>query len=183
MNNPYAHLRKAAGLTQKKFCEDFGFAKQTLLTAEQGIFPELSQRMTSAIYEACRVRGMDADDILTADFGMPNLEVAYLWYRNSELMEAKKNWKSPELRETDTTSPMSFLVKDTTGTIQGFSKLLKIPTATIVRYLRGLQQDMPASVREALLQVGYIYVTELAAAQAQWAINHIFGYVSAKKDD
>jgi hypothetical protein len=72
----------------------------------------------------------------------------------------------------DDVSPMAVLVKDTAGSVQGFAKLIKVPSATLLRYVRGDQQFMPASIREALFDCGYDYVAELEDVQARWVDLH-----------
>lgn len=182
MRNPYAFLRGLTGLTQKQFCEQYSFAKQTLILIEQGVSPELSDRMVVSMGKALFDKGIVAQEVLYAEYGVTTLGVAYKQWRKMERAEVSKNWISPVPKQTEVSSPMAFLVRETIGSVQGFAKALKIPPATLVRYIKGLQREMPASVREALMDVGYIYLTELINAQAQWAIDHIMMNTLITKD-
>lgn len=68
----------------------------------------------------------------------------------------------------DKRSPMFFFVFNTVGSAQGFAKLLKIPAATLVRYMEGKQENMPGAIAEALKNVRYEFLTELMAHQSNW---------------
>ena len=68
MKNPYKFLREKCGLTQKKFCDEYGFAKQTLISIEQGVYEDLSNRMQTSIEMACAAAGIDLKDELWQQF-------------------------------------------------------------------------------------------------------------------
>ena len=165
--NPYAFLRKKAGLSQRKFCAEYGFAKQTLIGIESGFYPTLSERMADAIFTACNKADIDASVALLDEFNTPYLDRAYAaWRFNDRDGALLHTWKPDLLHEA--TSPMEEFVMDTVGSVQGFAKLLKVPPATLTRYMRGEQAIMPTSIHTALDAVDYPYLRQLQASQREW---------------
>ena len=159
MTNPYKELRIAAGYTQKKFCDEFGFSKQTLISIEAGVYADLSDRMLAAIVTACDNKGIASD----------NLAANYELWRLSErqnVPDAIKNYM-PVVWD-DKQSPMGFFIAQTTGSVQGFAKRLKVQTSTLLRYVSGEQPDMPMPLREALVDCGYQNLGLLEKAQQEW---------------
>jgi len=167
--NPYAFLRKQAGYTQAAFCDEFGFAKQTLISIEQGVYAELSDRMLEAIYNACAIKGLDRGSLLAVEYGTDSLREAYFDYRLSErrdVPDAIKNYMP--MSWTAEMSPMAAFVAQTTGSMQGFAKKLKVQTATILRYASGEQPMMPMPLREALVDCNYRHLGLLEKNQQEW---------------
>lgn len=173
MLNPYKFLRTHAGYTQASFCREYGFSKQTLISIEQGVYAELSSRMVTAITDACWDKGIDPQGVLIAEYGTRDLATVYEAYRQFErenvppaIVGYVPTESTPEL------SPMHFFVKNTTGSVQGFAKVLKIQTSTLLRYIRGQQADMPGPLYEALYRAGYRHLDELIKAQTEW-VEHV----------
>lgn len=164
--NPYALLRERAGYTQKRFCEEFKFAKQTVIGIESGMYPELSERMHEAINMACDKTGTPSWDILTEEYGTPYLNKAYEKWQKQSRRDVGLN--PVQLHSTTEFSPMHFFVKETVGSVQGFAKKLKVPPAMILRYIRGEQRLMPLSLWNALEDVGYADKDRLQNLQAEW---------------
>lgn len=172
MKNPYKFLREQAGYTQKKFCDEFDFAKQTLLSIEQGVYEEISVRMHAAIVNACLFANVNMGDLLIEEYG------------NDSLLDAYKRWRETERANCDqrivgyvpwagtaTESPAAFFVKETVGSMQGFAKQLKVQTAILLAYVTGKQKDMPYPLREALADAGYPYIDVLEKMQNDWNKN------------
>lgn len=168
--NPFALLRERAGYTQKRFCEEYKFAKQTVIGIESGMYPELSERMLEAIGLACTKSGLSEWQTLTDEYDTPYLSKAYEAWRKSERQGV--DLPSVEIRFTSEFSPMHFFVKDTIGSVQGFAKKLKVPPAMILRYIRGEQRLMPLSLWGALEDLNYPKLTELQNKQAEWTDKH-----------
>lgn len=169
MKNPYKFLREKAGFTQKRFCDEYEFAKQTIIMIEHGVYPELSDRMIDSLNKACFHAGFDPRHELEHEYGYLTLEQAYDAWKHAERKKVPAAMldEKPEDGIEDV-SPMAILVKETDGSVQGFAKTIKIPSATLLRYVRGDQKFMPASIREALTECGYRYVSELEEKQAKW---------------
>ena len=166
MKNPYKFLREKCGLTQKQFCDEYGFAKQTLISIEQGVYEDLSNRMQTSIEMACVAAGIDVKDELWQEYDVYNLPNAYSLYRiyarEDFIIEARPRAGTAEL------SPMHFLVKDTTGSVQGFAKKIKVQTAILLSYITGKQKEMPYPLQEALQDTGYAHTEELVRLQNDW---------------
>lgn len=169
MKNPYKHLRERAGYTQKKFCTEFDFAKQTLLSIEQGVYEELSVRMLAAIDLACDNADINVEEELAAEYGTASLTSVYARWRRVERASCDSRIVKyvPEYHFSDL-SPMHWFVQSTTGSVQGFAKQLKVQTATILSYTTGKQKDMPHPIREALVDAGYEHIGLLEKLQNDW---------------
>ena len=172
MLNPFVHLRNKAGLSQRKFCEKYGFAKQTLVAIEQGMYPDLSDRMTDAIFAACLAVDIDPAVELLDEYDTPYLSTAYAsWVAGERMLIDSRILDYVPKPGTSTHSPMALMVRDTLGTVQGFSKNLKVPPATLMRYMRGGQALMPVSIDAALSEAGYHHVKALKDLQEKWVSN------------
>lgn len=167
--NPYAYLREKCGLSQQKFCDKYKFAKQTLVGIEAGFYADLSPRMVAALHEACVVANVPEYDLLREEYRDSHIEIAYSHWRAWE--RARVDLPPVGIRSTAELSPMHFYVKDTVGSVQGFAKLLKIPPATLLRYIRGGKRGMPWEVREAFSDAG-IDTETLETEQQKWAMQH-----------
>lgn len=168
MRNPYKFLRERAGYTQKRFCEEFDFAKQTLISIEQGVYEELSTRMLSAMNEACALSDIDISSELAAEYRTTLLPLAYLEYRVQERSQFKIGY-TPVTGVNK--SPMELFVENTTGSVQGLAKKLKVQTAIILAYMTGKQKEMPIPLQEALADAGYAHTVTLMKYQNDWIKN------------
>lgn len=164
MTNPYKELRQLAGYTQKRFCDEFGFSKQTLISIEAGVYADLSDRMLAAITAACDNKGI----------AVSNLAAGYEAWRLSERQNVAPAVKgyNPVVWD-EKRSPMYFFITQTTGSVQGFAKRLKVQTSTLLRYVSGEQADMPMPLREALVDCGYEYLGQLEKAQQDWVRDYV----------
>lgn len=168
--NPYAFLRMKAGLSQNAFCAKYGFAKQTLICIESGMYTELSDRMIVSLGKACAAAGVPARVELLENYGADKLQQAYMEWRSRErgAFAERLNTYVPD-KWTAEISPMKFMVDETVGSVQGFAKALKIPSATLIRYMTGKQAIIPRSIESALRQINYPYLVDLARLQREWA--------------
>ena len=167
--NPFKFLREKSGLTQKKFCDEYRFAKQTLISIEQGVYEELSERMIASITFACHEHDVDMGMELAAEYGTFKLSEAYADWRRAERANCYERiiWWEPR-PGTKQYSPMHFFVKESMGSVQGFAKQLKVQTAILLSYITGKQKEMPAPLRAALLDAHYPYLNELIDLQRDW---------------
>jgi hypothetical protein len=74
----------------------------------------------------------------------------------------------PPFEGDEKTSPVACFVRDTAGSLQGFCKLLKVPSITMTRYIRGETVTIPQALLEALEDVKYPHTAALIDAQADW---------------
>ena len=168
--NPYLHLRHRAGITQRRFCDQYDFAKQTVILIEHGTYTELSDRMIRAIEEACFRVGFDPHHELEHEYGFRDVQQAYNAWKTAQ--RSKITLRHVPTEGTEDSSPVMNLVKGATGTVQGFSKAIKVPPTTLLRYARGEQELMPAPIREALIECGYAYIAELEELQLKWKVKY-----------
>jgi DNA-binding XRE family transcriptional regulator len=169
--NPYVRLRELCGTSQKGFATKYGFGKMTMVYLESGMYTRVSDRQSIALGRECDEKGVDARGILREEYGSASLNEAYLAWRSEDRklkapgVLAKA---SPPFTGDMDTSPVAQFVKDTTGSLQGFCKLLKIPSITMTRYIRGETLAMPDALVSALEDVKYPHTGSLADAQANW---------------
>lgn len=171
MKNPYVRLRELCGSSQKAFAAKHGFGKMTMVYLESGMYTRVSDRQNVALGRECNEKGVDAKRILAEEYGADTLNGAYWKWRSFERREkapvvlAKA---SSTFASTGDVSPVSQLVLEATGSLQGFCKTLKIPSITISRYAKGETASMPVELREALIEARYPFINELEAAQEKW---------------
>ena len=169
--NPYIRLRELCGTNQKGFATKHGFGKMTMVYLESGMYTRVSERQSIALGKECNEKGVNAHEVLREEYGAASLNEAYLGWRSED-----RRVKAPEVLakaappftgDVDT-SPVAQFVKDTAGSLQGFCKLLKIPSITMTRYIRGETLAMPDALVSALEDVKYPHAGLLADAQANW---------------
>lgn len=170
--NPYVRLRELCGSSQKGFATKHGFGKMTMVYLEAGMYTRVSDRQSIALGKECNEKGVNAHEVLWDEYeGAASLNEAYLAWRSAD-----RKLKAPTVLEKASppfggdveTSPVAQFVKDTTGSLQGFCKLLKIPSITMTRYIRGETSTVPDALWEAMKDVGYPHMEALANAQADW---------------
>jgi DNA-binding XRE family transcriptional regulator len=169
--NPYIRLRELCGSSQKGFAAKHGFGKMTMVYLESGMYTRVSDRQSIALGKECNEKGVDAHEVLREEYGAASLNEAYLAWRSED-----RKLKAPGVLAKTAppftgdmdTSPVAQFVKDTAGSLQGFCKLLKIPSITMTRYIRGETVTMPDALVSALEDVKYPHAGALADAQANW---------------
>ena len=169
--NPYVRLRELCGLSQKKFADKHDFGKMTLVYLESGMYTRVSDRQSIALGKECAEKGIDAKHVLVEEFGADSLNEAYLAWRSADRKLRAPSVlakAAPPFVGDDKSSPVAVFVRDTAGSLQGFCKLLKVPSITMTRYIRGETLGLPDALREALYDVKYPHIDALEKAQADW---------------
>ena len=171
MKNPYVRLRELCGISQKAFAAEYGFGKMTMVYLESGMYTRVSDRQNIALGKECGKKGVDAKRILDQEYGSSTLNEAFWKWRSHERREnapvvlAKAG---SAFSSSGDVSPISQLVSESTGSLQGFCKLLKVPSITVARYAKGETATMPSELQEALQEAGYPFITNLEVAQEKW---------------
>jgi DNA-binding XRE family transcriptional regulator len=171
MKNPYVRLRELCGTSQKAFAAKHGFGKMTMVYLESGMYTRVSDRQNIALGKECDEKGVNAREVLAEEYSSETLNEAFWKWRTHERGEkapvvlAKA---SSAFYSNSDVSPISQLVSDTTGSLQGFCKLLKVPSITVSRYAKGETATMPSELREALAEARYPFIIELEVAQEKW---------------
>ena len=171
MKNPYVRLRELCGISQKAFAAKHGFGKMTMVYLESGMYTRVSDRQNIALGKECGEKGVDAKRILEEEYSSSTLNEAYWKWRSFERREkapvvlAKA---STQFSHVGDISPVAQLVAESTGSLQAFCKTLKIPSITMSRYIRGETATLPTEFREALIEAGYPFISQLEAAQEKW---------------
>jgi transcriptional regulator with XRE-family HTH domain len=177
VDGPVSRVRNLSGLSLREFCKRFGLSKPALTNYEAGMYSALSDAMVSILYEATAELGHSLPDLMREWFGVDSAYLAYdAWLRASRVEQADRFMVSPfTLAELSTrakdgkvVSPMLAFVEETAGSVYTFSKLLKVPQATVWRYVEGKTVGMPKQLAEALDDVGYPRSSDLMAQQLLW---------------
>ena len=169
--NPYVRLRELCGMSQKKFADKHDFGKMTMVYLESGMYTKVSDRQSIALGKECAQKGIDAKRFLQDEYGFSSLNQAYLAWRSED-----RRVRAPSVLEKaslhfergEDASPVAQFVTETTGSLQGFCKLLKIPSITMTRYMRGETVKVPDALLSALEDVKYPHAQALFEAQAAW---------------
>lgn len=169
--NPYIRLRELCGMSQKKFADKHGFGKMTMVYLESGMYTGVSDRQSIALGKECSEKNVNALQVLLEEYDATSLNEAYLAWRSEDRKlrapSVLAKVAPPFVGDVDT-SPVGKFVAETTGSLQGFCKLLKVPSITMTRYIRGETASLPDAFREALEDVRYPHIKELEKAQAEW---------------
>lgn len=177
VEGPVSRVRNLTGLSLRDFCKRFGISKPALTNYEAGMYSSLSDAMVSILFDAVAGTGRSLSDVMQEWYGVDSVVVAYeRWLRGERLRVADDFMVSPvtlgELtvssRDGVVPSPMLLWVERTSGSVYGFSKKLKVPQATVWRYVEGKTSGMPKQLSEALEGIGYPRVAELRVEQMRW---------------
>lgn len=169
MDNPYKRLRELTGTMQKDFASKYSFSKTTMVYVESGQYPDLSDDMILALGKECAFKGVDAKQVLSDEYNAETLQDAYhTWQSGERLQIASQFQQTLMIRSDKTTSPFKNFLLDIAGSTQRFCKMLKVPAAAVTNYSSGQTRTMPKSIKDALTQVQYPYLSELEQAQADW---------------
>jgi hypothetical protein len=171
LKNPYVRLRELCGTSQKGFATKHSFGKMTMVYLESGMYTRVSDRQSIALGRECDEKGVDAREVLREEYGFDSLNEAYLGWRSEDRKVRAPGVlakAAPPFSGSDDVSPVAQFVKDTAGSLQGFCKLLKIPSITMTRYIRGETVRVPDALLEALEDVKYPHTWTLIDAQDNW---------------
>jgi len=167
MENPYRRLRELTAYSQKDFAATFGFAKTTMTHIESGQFADLSDEMIVSLGKACAEKGVNAKQVLKDEYNAETLQDAYHSWQSGERIQIAYLFRvSP--RRAIKESPFDLLILDVAGSRQKFCKMLKVPSATVMRYADGTTRTMPKVIEAALTEVQYGYLSELKEMQTDW---------------
>lgn len=169
--NPYVRLRELCGSSQKGFATKHGFGKMTMVYLESGMYTRVSDRQSIALGMECHEKGVNAHEVLRDEYGAGSLNEAYLAWRSEDRKVKAPSVlakAAPPFEGSADVSPVAQFVKDTAGSLQGFCKLLKVPSITMTRYIRGETITVPDAFVSALEDVKYPHTGALIDAQTNW---------------
>jgi len=169
--NPYVRLRELCGASQKAFAAKHGFGKMTMVYLESGMYTRVSDRQSIALGKECAEKDVDAVKVLEDEYGADSLNEAYLAWRSADRRLRAPSILakvSPPFEGSGDKSPVAMFVQNTAGSLQGFCKLLKVPSITVTRYMRGETLTFPDALQEALDDVKFPHVDALRKAQDSW---------------
>lgn len=164
--NPYAYLRTRCGMTQRGFAEYADLARSTLVYIEAGLYPDISDRQNMELARLCHEKGIDARAELLEHYGHTGLNTSYKAWQSAERNRLSKG-RLPEPRWSER-GPFRAFVEDTAKTVDRFCKMLKVPPATVTRYLEGQTATMPLAIASALSDVDYLHTKRLTEYQDKW---------------
>lgn len=168
--NPYKRLRELTLVSQIDFAHKYDFSKTTMTMAESGQYQDLSDSLIVALGKECVEKHVDAGSVLFEEYQSMKLQDAYHAWQSSERVQQAHRFQRPFLGQyvDEDVSPFQSFIMETAPSTQGFCKLLKLHSGTVIRYASGKTKTMPLSITEALTQVQYPYLAELVAEQEKW---------------
>lgn len=170
MKNPYVRLRELTGLGQREFERKYQLSHTVMSGIESGLFPDLSDYMIESLGRECAEKGVEAGRFLWNEYQQSNLQDAYHAWQTQMRKLAKPMVRFTELHSSATSSPMRFLVTENFGNPRSFCTTLKVPSATVMRYIVGATRTMPKVIEQALTEAGMSKknLTTLKQAQEVW---------------
>jgi hypothetical protein len=174
VKNPWTRLRELTGYGQREFERRYEFSHTVMAGIESGLYPDLSESMIQSLGHACHEKGVNAVQVLADEYASVDLQGAYHQWQSTERRQAKTVLDSMvAMRSSDQLSPMHFFVKDNFGSLRASCVALKVPTATMTRYVAGLTSTMPKVLEQALREAGMgkQRIELIQATQDAWLAN------------
>lgn len=163
--NPVAFMVDHTTLSRAEFTAKYGFGKNLLGRLAQGRLQSVSPRVSSALWQEWRERGLDQDDF-DAMYGTLDVDTAYQrWVQNRRIANQSK--LPSAVKDDPKITPFARLVK-AIGSISKTAQVLAVADVVVQRYADGRQRAMPESIRTALHEMNYPHVESLDAAQQRW---------------
>lgn len=168
LRNPYTRLREECLIGHREFARKYEIAKQTLVGMESGQYPSLSDKMIVCLGKECHEKGISARDLLQREYGRSSLQDAYHYWQE---VQRRSNWSRLDISLSSLVtnadvSPFLAFMRETAGSIQGFSKAFCLPPATLMRYAKGGTKNMPKAIRDALSEA--FDIRPLVLLQEAW---------------
>jgi transcriptional regulator with XRE-family HTH domain len=161
MKNPVTESREALSLSLREFSERVGVTQRFLENVEAGLVVTVPRSIRDGLFRLQDDAGLDHSFNLDADYDT--------WIKWERLGVVGEPWPVPTPGNV-AHSPMYLFRYDMIGSDNrhAFCSLFKLPPATVMRYEQGATQAMPRAIEQALIDVDYPYMTELADLQSQW---------------
>lgn len=174
MKNPYARLRELCKIGQREFERKYGLSHTVMASLESGLYPDLSASMIEYLGLECAEKGIEAGRFLWNEYHQASLQNAYHAWQTEQRKQAAPLMDTFIARATDKRSPMQMWVTDKFGNPRAFCTTLKVPTATVTRYLTGQTRTMPKVVEQAFTEAGMSVstLTYLKEAQESWTADY-----------
>lgn len=143
--NPVDYLIGKTGYSRAAFTKTYGLGENHILLVVQGRKESVGSALTSALSHALASRGQSLELLLREQYGMIDLNQAWLRWRYGRRQEARL----PEIRP-GVGSPMARLVR-AVGSIAQTAKLLRVRDIQVRKYMD--QAEIPQPIFEALVQI------------------------------
>lgn len=166
MKNPVTESREALSLSLREFSERVGVTQRFLENVEAGLVVTVPRSIRDGLFRLQDDAGLDHSFNLDADYDT--------WIKWERLGVVGEPWPVPRIPMNPLlnvlASPFWAFRYDMIGSDNrhAFCSLFKLPPATVMRYEQGATQAMPRAIEQALIDVDYPYMTELADLQSQW---------------
>lgn len=165
MRNPVDFMIDRTGLSRTEFAVKHGFGKNTLGRLVQGRLQSVTSRISGALWQEWRDRGLDQDDF-DAAYRTLDVDSAYqAWVTNRRITNRVKLPKT--VKDDPRISPFARLVREI-GSVSKTAQTLAVADVVVQRYADGRQRSMPESIRTALREMGYQHIESLDKAQERW---------------
>lgn len=174
LRSPYARLREMCKIGQREFERKYNLSHTVMASIESGLYPDLSAYMVECLGRECAEKGIEAGRILWNEYEQPTLQDAYHAWQTQQRALVKPLLKYSEVHATPKLSPMLLFITERFGNPRAVCTALKVPTATVTRYITGQTRTMPKVVEQAFTEggMGRKALELLRGAQEDWTVEH-----------
>lgn len=175
MKGPYARLRELCKIGQREFERKYGLSHTVMSAIETGMYPDLSERAIESLGRECVEKGIEAGRTLWEEYGAATLQEAYHAWQTVERRAVRSKLQFPDgLHTSGKVAPFKGFILERFDNPRAFCTALKVPTATVNRYLSGVTRTMPKAVEDALAEAGMAKknLAWLKDVQAEWVEAH-----------
>lgn len=163
--NPVDFMIERTGLSRTEFAVKHGFGKNILGRVVQGRLQSVTSRISAALWDEWRERGLDQDDF-DAEYGTLDVNTAYQrWVHNRRISNKVKLPSS--VKNDPAISPFARVVK-AVGSVSKTAQILAVADVVVQRYADGRQKAMPDAIRTALHEMDYPHTEALDTSQKRW---------------
>lgn len=168
MRNPVTESREALSLSLRDFSQRIGVTQRFVENVEAGLVVSIPRSIRDGLHRLQDEAGLDHSFNLDADYDR--------WVKWERIDLVGNPWTEPRQALGASTarhhqiSPFYLFRIDAMGedNRHAFCNVFKLPPATVMRYEQGVTQAMPRAIEQALIDVDYPYLTDLADLQSQW---------------
>lgn len=162
MKNPITETREALSLSLKDCSQRLGVTQRFLENVEAGLVVSVPRSVRDGLYRLQDEAGFDHAFNIDADYDR--------WVKWERIDLVGRDWPAVGTSIHSVSSPFWRFRYDIMGedNRHAFCNLFKLPPSTVMRYEQGFTQAMPRAVEQALIDVDYPYLTDLADLQSQW---------------
>lgn len=172
--NPVQFLLNSAGVGLREFGRMGNFAEKTVSDVVAGVYPAIPPRFVTFLSDLLDRKGVPQQGVLAANYETWDLAIAYEGWQHYSRQTYANIFNNPKINLNGNVDygPAHFFIEDTCGSQYMFCRKLLVPPASVKRWESGATSKMPGSIADALREIGFSRLEELASAQEDWLDGH-----------